>query len=560
MKRRKLIKGLAAALPAWWLTKAFGGDVADWDIKIQQGERMAKGPFSPQWESLQKYKVPDWYRDAKFGIWAHWGVQCQPEYGDWYARGMYEEGSNDYKFHVKKYGHPSKFGFKDVINEWKAENWDPDHLVELYKNAGAQYFVAMANHHDNLDNYKSSYQPWNSVNMGPKKDLIAGWVKAAKKQGLPFGVSVHAAHAWSWYETSQRSDKNGPLTGVPYDGKITKAEGKDKWWEGYDPQELYEQNHPLSEGSDKGGTIHKQWNWGNGVNVPNKAYCEKFYNRTVELINKYQPDLIYFDDTALPLWPISDAGLRIAAHMYNDSIQRHGKLKAVINGKILDEQQRKCMVWDIERGASNSIEPFVWQTDTCIGNWHYDRQVYDRKGYKSAKTVIQILVDVVSKNGNLLLNVPVRGDGTIDSLELAVVEEIGRWMKVNSESIYATRPWEIFGEGPAIASAAPLSAQGFNEGKNKPLDFEDIRFNQKKDFLYATFFGWPANGQALVKSLAAGSTHIAEKKITKVELLGHKGKVEWTQNNEGLSVTLPDEKPCENAFVLKISGIAGNRS
>lgn len=552
MKRRKLIKGLAALLPTWWLSKAFGGNITNWDINTQLGEKMAKGPFEAQWDSLAKYTVPKWFQDAKFGIWAHWGAQCQPEHGDWYARGMYEEGSDDYKFHINKYGHPSKFGFKDVINEWKAENWDPDKLVELYKNTGAKYFVAMANHHDNFDNYNSSYQAWNAVNLGPKKDLIGGWMKAAKKQGLHFGVSVHAAHAWSWYETSQRSDKNGSLTGVPYDGKITKAEGNGKWWQGYDPQELYCQNHALSAGSENGGTIHKQWNWGNGVTAPTRAYCEKFYNRTIELINKYQPNLIYFDDTALPLWPVSDAGLRIAAHMYNDSIQKHGKLQAVINGKILDDQQRKCMVWDIERGASNSIEPFVWQTDTCIGNWHYDRQVYDRNGYKSAKTVIQILVDVVSKNGNLLLNIPVRADGTIDELELAVVQEIGRWMKVNSEAIYATRPWKIFGEGPAIASAAPLSAQGFNEGKNKPLDFEDIRFTTKDNILYATFFGWPDKGQILVKSLAAGSAYTEGAKITGIGLLGHQGKVEWSQTNEGIIIKLPDEKPCKSAFVLKI--------
>jgi alpha-L-fucosidase len=262
---------------------------------------------------------------------------------------------------------------------------------------------------------------------------------------------------------------------------------------------------------------------------------------------------VYFDDTALPLWPISDAGLRIAAHMYNDSIKRHGKLQAVINGKILDAQQRKCMVWDIERGASNSIEPFVWQTDTCIGNWHYDRRVYDHKGYKSAKTVIQILADVVSKNGNLLLNVPVRGDGTIDEQELAVVEEIGRWMKVNSEAIYATRPWTIFGEGPAIASAVPLSAQGFNEGKGKPLDFEDFRFTTKGNTLFALFFGWPDSKQVVVKSLASGSPQAAGRKISDVGLLGHEGKLEWSEGAEGLLVKLPGVLPCENAFVLKIS-------
>lgn len=557
MNRRKLIKGMAATLPAWWLSKAFGEPLQYLDTYGEPGEKMAKGPFNPTWDSLEKYSVPDWFRDAKFGMWAHWGAQCEPEHGDWYARFMYDEGNEHYKYHLEKYGHPSKLGFKDVIHKWKAENWNPDQLVALYKKAGAQYFVAMANHHDNFDNYNSRYQPWNSVKMGPKKDLIGGWAKAAQKQGLRFGVSVHAAHAWSWYETAQRSDKSGPMAGVPYDGKLTKADGKGAWWEGLDPQQLYAQNHPLSAGSENTHTIHKQWHWGEGVSVPDKAYCENFYNRTVDLINKYHPDLVYFDDTALPLWPISDAGLRIAAHMYNESIKRNGKLEAVINGKILDEKQRKCMVWDIEKGASNNIEPLPWQTCTCIGGWHYDRRVYDRKEYKGVRDVVNQLVDVVSKNGNLLLNVPVRTDGTIDEQELAVVQDIGTWMALNSEAIFATRPWKIFGEGPSIANAKPLNAQGFNEGAARHFTAADFRFTQKGNVLYATFFGWPENKQVVVRSLASGSPQVGSKKVTEVSLLGYNGKLQWEQGAEGLLVTLPANKPCDNAFALKISGITG---
>ena len=252
---------MAATLPAWWLSKAYGNPFLDLDRFNPTGEEMAKGPFSPNWNSLAKYTTPDWFRDAKFGMWAHWGAQCQPEHGDWYARHMYDEGNDHYKYHLEKYGHPSKVGFKDVIHQWKAERWNPQQLVELYKNAGVQYFVAMANHHDNFDNYNSRYQRWNSVNMGPQKDLIDGWAKSAKKQGLRFGVSVHSAHAWNWYETAQRSDKQGPMAGIPYDGKLTKADGKGTWWEGFDPQDLYAQNHPLSAGSENTGNIHKQWHW-----------------------------------------------------------------------------------------------------------------------------------------------------------------------------------------------------------------------------------------------------------------------------------------------------------
>jgi alpha-L-fucosidase len=517
-----------------------------------QAEPVAPGRFAPTWDSLKQYQVPEWFRDAKFGIWAHWGPQCEPEDGDWYARRMYLEGGGQYKYHLEHYGPQSQFGFKDVIHEFKAENWDPEKLMALYKRAGAQYFFALANHHDNFDMWDSKYQPWNSMNMGPKKDIIAGWAKAARDNGLRFGVSVHAAHAWTWYEPSQGADKNGPYAGVPYDGKMTKADGVGKWWEGYDPQDLYAQNHALSANAANPNAIHSQWNWGNGANIPDVAYCDKFYNRTVDLINRYQPDLVYFDDTALPLWPVSDAGLKIAAHLYNSNMKLHqGKLEAVIFGKILNEEQRKTMVWDIERGQSNVIEPLPWQTDTCIGDWHYSRYFYDHNAYKSPKTVIQMLADIVSKNGNLLLNVPVRGDGTIDEKEVAVVEGIADWMKPNSECIFGTRPWKVFGEGPAIAGTA-LSGQGFNEGRGKPFTSRDFRFTTKGNTLYAIAFGWPEGGKWTIRTLATAKN--IKGTIRDVQLLGGP-KVAWTQSEAGLEVTPPAKKIGDNAWVLKIDGL-----
>jgi alpha-L-fucosidase len=547
MERRKLLKQLAAILPASLLTSHVN---AISFLSDDESEEYLKGIFKPTWESLTQYKTPDWFRNAKFGIWAHWGPQCQPEFGDWYAREMYMEGHAKNKYHIEKYGHPSVFGFKDVINQWKAENWNPEELVSLYKNAGAKYFMALANHHDNLDLYNSKYHKWNSLNVGPKKDLIGGWEKAARNNGLHFGVSVHAAHAWSWYETAQRSDKNGKYAGVPYDGKLTKKDGKGKWWEGLDPQELYAQNHPLSENSHENNGIHKQWDWGNGVSIPSKAYCDKFLKRTIDLIDKYSPDLIYFDDTALPLHPISDAGLKIAAHFYNKNIKDKGSLQAVLFGKILNEQQRKCMVWDIERGQSNNIEPLPWQTDTCIGSWHYNKPVFDNHKYKSAKTVVHTLVDVVSKNGNLCLSVPVKGDGTIDSDERRIVEEIGKWMLVNSESIYDTRPWKIFGEGPAIENAAPLTAQGFNEGKGKTFGAEDIRFVAKNEILYATFFAWPETRRVVIKNLSKEKY----KAISKAQLLGASDNLSFNYTAEGLVIELPDAKPeLSYANVFKLS-------
>jgi alpha-L-fucosidase len=489
--------------------------------------------FDPTWQSLQHFSTPAWYTDAKFGIWAHWGSQCQPAAGDWYARGMYEEGSRVYTYHCARYGHPSKMGFKDVIREWKAENWDPDHLVGMYKNAGARFFVAMANHHDNFDNYNSKHQPWNSVNLGPHKDLIGGWAKAARAHGLRFGVSVHAAHAHLFYEPAQGSDKAGALKGVPYDGALRKADGKGTWWEGYDPQDLYAQDHPLSIGDDTG----KLWDWGNGAVVPNQAYCEKFYDRTIDLIDQYEPDLVYFDDTALPLWPISDVGLRIAAHHYNRSIERHGHLEAVLNGKVLNEEQRKCMVWDIERGRSNKIEEFVWQTDTCIGSWHYDQRRVDENTYKSPAEVIHGLTDTVSKNGVLLLNIPVRGDGTIDSKESTIVDAVGAWMRLNGEAIYGTRPWKVFGEGPAIEKAKPIKEQGFNEG-GEGFGGQDIRFTTKGETLFAICLGKPVSGAVSMKSLATGSA-LRPETVHRVELLGG-GTLNFERGADGLKIMLPE--------------------
>ena len=504
------------------------------------------GTFEPTWQSLKEYKTPEWFRNAKFGIWAHWGPQCQPEQGDWYARFMYAEGSEPYKWHVANYGHPSKAGFKEVINDWKAQNWDPEKLVALYKRTGAQYFFAMANHHDNLDLWNSKYQSWNTVNVGPKKDIVAGWARAARNNNLPFGLSVHASHTWTWLETSQRADKNGPLAGVPYDGNITKDQGKGTWWEGLDPQELYAQNHPLSKGSENIYSLWNQWGWDNGASIPSAEYCDKFYNRTIDLIDQFNPDLLYFDDTVLPLYPVSDVGLKIAAYYYNRSIATHqGKLEGVLFGKVLNDEQKKCMVWDVERGAPEQVQPLAWQTCTCIGDWHYKRSIYDNGQYKSAKDVIHMLVDIVSKNGNLLLNIPVRGDGSIDDKEVAILEGIAAWMKVNSESIFDTRPWYTFGEGPSTEASNPVNAQGFNEGKVK-LTASDTRFNTKGDILYATVMGTPAD-KITIKSLSKGKAHIKH-----IEMLGSKERLSWKQDSDRLVIEKPKSASNDIAVVFKI--------
>ena len=509
-----------------------------------ENEKMAEGQYQPQWESLKKHKTPEWFRNAKFGIWAHWGPQCVEGSGDWMAREMYMEGSYAYKYHKEHYGHPSEFGFKDILPLFKAEKWDPDKLVERYKRLGAQYFFVLGNHHDNFDLWDSKYQEWNSVNIGPKKDLIDGWAKAAKKHGLPLGISFHADHAWNWYEPSQRYDINGSKAGEYYDGKLTKADGKGKWWEGYDPQNLYAQNHPMSDRSWANNRVHWQWAWGNGATLPSKEYVTTFYDRTLDAINRYQPDLIYFDVTVVPFYDISDCGLKIASHFYNKNP------RAVMFGKILDEEQRKALTWDVERGAPNEIVPEPWQTCNCIGGWHYNTGIYERGGYKKAADVIKQLVDIVSKNGNLLLSVPLRADGTYDEKEAAVLDGIEAWMNVNKESIFGTRPWVKFGEGPVAEKDIKMNAQGFNDGQFTGMTAADIRFNQTKKHLYVTPMGWPADGKLVVKTLAKANHHF-RKSITKVELLGY-GKLKAKQTAEGLEVQLP--APTNDiAPVLKIA-------
>ena len=509
-----------------------------------ENEKMAEGQYQPQWESLKKHKTPEWFRNAKFGIWAHWGPQCVEGSGDWMAREMYMEGSWAYKYHVEHYGHPSEFGFKDILPLFKAEKWDPDKLVERYKRLGAQYFFVLGNHHDNFDLRDSKYQEWNSVNIGPKKDLIDGWAKAAKKHGLPLGISFHADHAWNWYEPSQRYDINGSKAGEYYDGKLTKADGKGKWWEGYDPQNLYAQNHPMSDRSWANNRVHWQWAWGNGATLPSKEYVTNFYDRTLDAINRYQPDLIYFDVTVVPFHDISDCGLKIASHFYNKNP------RAVMFGKILDEEQRKALTWDVERGAPNEIVPEPWQTCNCIGGWHYNTGIYERGGYKKAADVIKQLVDIVSKNGNLLLSIPLRADGTYDEKEAAVLDGIEAWMNVNKESIFGTRPWVKFGEGPVAEKDIKVNAQGFNDGQFTGMTAADIRFNQTKRHLYVTPMGWPEGGKLVVKTLAKGNPHF-RKSITKVELLGY-GKLKAKQTAEGLEVQLPAQTN-DIAPVLKIA-------
>ena len=538
-----MTKLLAGAVPAAWMSRA-----SAW----QKPRPIAPGAFQPTWDSLKQYQAPEWFRDAKFGIWAHWTAQCVPEQGDWYARNMYIQGSAQNKFHVARYGHPSKFGFMELDNLWKAEKWEPDALMQLYVKAGAKYFFTLANHHDNFDCYASTHHAWNSVRVGPKKDIVGIWAATARKHGLRVGVSNHSAHAWHWFQTAYGYDPEGPLAGVRYDGFATKEQGQGKWWEGLDPQQLYV--GPSMVMPDGITTIKaaQQWHdqhdrkWTEEPPPNNAAFVDNWFLRCQELVDKYQPDVLYFDNTELPL---GQAGLDIAAHFYNANMKNHGgRLEAVLNSKGLTPDHTGTMVLDIERGRADRILPAAWQTDTCIGEWHYRRSLFENHRYKTADTVVKTLIDIVSKNGNLLLSIPVRADGTIDDDEQKLLAGLAAWMPANREAIFGTRPFTVFGEGaPDVKGSA-----NFNENAARPYTAEDIRFTVKGRTLYAFALAWPSAGKITIKTLAKGSPGYPGE-VAKVELLGSKGALTFVRDTSGLVVDLPEQKPHDYAYALKIT-------
>ncbi|HEY3938644.1 MAG TPA: alpha-L-fucosidase [Bryobacteraceae bacterium] len=488
--------------------------------ELPPGIEKDAGPFQGTRESLSAYEIPEWFRDAKFGIWAHWGPQSAIEDGDWYARNMYMEGSPQYEYHCETYGHPSKFGYKDTIPRWKAERFEPAELMKLYKKAGAKYFMSMGVHHDNFDLWNSRYQHWNAVEMGPKKDIVGMWRKAASDEGLKFAVSEHLWITYKWFSTSHGHDKTGLQAGLPYDGT--------------DPKnfDLYVDSHE----------VHTKLGWDES-GIP-EWWKRHWYLRIKDLVDKYQPDLLYTDGAL----PFEEYGLNLVAHHYNASARRNGgKTQAVYTSKRVEDTEKGVAVLDVERGLVDQIWPRPWQTDTCIGQWHYKRGTQ----YKSAKTVIDLLVDIVSRNGNLMLNFPLPASGQLDLEERNVLEGITKWMSVASEAIHASRPWKIFGEGPSTQKTSQETAS-FNEKNRKDLTAEDVRFTTKGDVLYAFLMGWP-DYQAVIRPLAL-NTELRVGKIQNVELLGFDGKLQWSQDDSGLKIFTPAQKPSDYAVVFKVTG------
>jgi alpha-L-fucosidase len=458
----------------------------------------AQDRYQPTWESLKKYQTPDWFRDAKFGIFIHWGVYSVPAFGsEWYPRNMYQQGSEEYKHHVATYGPQNKFGYKDFIPMLRAEKFNADEWVTLFKKAGAKYVVPVAEHHDGFAMYKTTLSKWNAAEMGPKRDVIGELAEATRKQELIFGLSSHRIEHW-WFMNGGRrfdSDVNDPTYA-----------------------DFYGPAHEESE-------------------TMSPEYMNDWLLRCTELVNKYQPQLFWFD------WWIGQPALdpykrSFAAYYYNKGLEWN---KGVVINYKLEDFAEGTAVLDLERGKLGAIREIPWQTDDAVGNksWGY---ITDNT-FKTAQYVITNLIDIVSKNGNLLLNIGPRSDGTITDEDKAVLLSVGKWLDVNGEAIYTTRPWKIYGEGPT------QSASGSFADQKIPFTVQDIRFTTKGDTLYAIALGIPAQ-VTTIKSLSSKSNNGT---IVNIEVVGSNDKLQWSQKENGLIIQALKNYPSENAVAYCIT-------
>ena len=472
--------------------------------------------FEPTIASLQGYRCPEWFRDAKFGIYVHWGAYSVAEWGEWYARQMYIEGDPVHQHHVETYGHPSQFGYKDLIPLWKGERFDPERLVGLFARAGARYLAPCAVHHDNFDLWNSKHHRWNAVEMGPKKDITGMWREAALRQGLRFGCTTHLARTFSWFNVNKGADSFGPYKGVPYDG------ADPAFQDYYLPHhEDIDRRHPHN---------------------PPPSWRRQWASRIKDLIDNYRLDFLYFDG-AIPFQGDDGGrtGMGVLAHYYNQSMRWHeGRQECVMcikkrtdHGLYVDG----VATVDIERSRTGELMPEPWQTDSSIGPWGYDV----RRAYRPVGEIIHELADIVSKNGNLLLNVRPRADGTLDERTESILAAIGRWLDVNGEAIYGTRPWVRYGEGPSTAT----------EPGARLYTPEDIRFTAKGDALYAICLGWPWR-DATIESLGTNAAP-GVGRVAGVRMLGVDEKLDWSRDEGGLRISMPTRRPCEHAYAYKIA-------
>jgi alpha-L-fucosidase len=468
---------------------------------------IAKGPFQPNWESLSAFRIPSWYEDAKFGIFIHWGLYAVPAFGnEWYPRNMYIQGSPEFKHHAAKFGPQLKFGYKDFIPMFRAEKYDPEAWASLFKKSGARFVMPVAEHHDGFPMYDSLMTDWDASQMGPKRDLVGALAAAVRNNGMRFTASSHRAEHWWFFDGGTKFDS---------DVKDPKNAG------------LYAPAQPRKTPD------------GKGENQPSAAFMDDWLARTADLVDRYKPEVVWFD-----WWieqPVFQPYLqRFAAFYYNRGVEwKRGGVAINYKNKSFPE---KAAVLDIERGKLDKMRDLVWQTDTSISlkSWGY----IENDEFRSPNSIVDELVDIVSKNGLLLLNIGPRADGTIPEQAQQILLEIGRWLDVNGEGIYGTRPWKSYGEGPT-----EVLSGGFTDRKQKPFTAGDIRFTSKGSTLYATFLDWP-QGETVIRAITSAS--LESRKVASVRLLGSGSKLTWKQTDAGLAVTWPSQKSGDHAHVLRI--------
>ncbi|MEO7933320.1 MAG: alpha-L-fucosidase [Chthoniobacterales bacterium] len=522
---------------------------------------IASGPYAPTWESIEKNYpgTPAWLRDAKFGIWVHFGPQAAGQSGDWYARNLYKQGSIAYKNHLRDYGHPSVSGYKEVLRDWNPTKLDPSALVALYKEAGARFLMIQGVHHDNFDMWDSRYQPWNSTRLGPKRDLLGEWTKAARAAGIRFGVTFHHEYNWWWWQTSFGSDnKDGPKPGVPYDGKLTLADSKGKWWEGLDPRLLY--GVDLREYKGVVAAANHPWNPPPDGLFQNHAAYAKWYAtwwalRMMDVVDKYSPDFIYTDGTNTQ--PFSGAGTgtglkadamqTVIADFYNQTLQRRGKVdvfsivkfRPKTNGTVNTEEG------GIPRGIKID-QP--WIAETPVGDWFY------APGFTNdSSAVIRYLLEEVARDGNVCICIAPHPDGSLDDSTVKMLKETGQWMRLNGDGIYGSKAWTRLGEG----ADGKLNVLPGGKISRRQADHRfapsDIRFTAGKDGnLYAYCMTVPATGTALRITSLGTTANLAGKPVKSVTLLGYTGSLTWKQEADALVVTLPDTSTFKTALGFKI--------
>jgi alpha-L-fucosidase len=538
------------------------GDPAEFP-EVKMDFPIAPGPFGPTWESIAEHYPaqeggPAWLREAKFGIWVHFGAQSAGQSGDWYAKRLY---GHDPKYaqhrenHLKNYGHPSEVGYKDVLHTWNPSKFDPAKLVQTYHDAGARFLFIQGVHHDNFDNWNSKYQPWNSVNLGPKRDLLREWTDAARQAHMRYGVAFHHEYTWWWYQTAFGSDPTGPRAGVPYDGNLTLEDGKGKWWEGYDPRLLYTINLREYQGLDVEFAPAK------GIFQNHQEYAKWYATwwalRIMDVIENYDPDFIYTDGNSTQ--PFSglksgtgmkaDAMQRVLAHYFNHTLQKRGSIDTF--GIVKFSPPRKGVVNTQEGSIPANIKmDQPWIGETAVGDWFYSPGfVYD------AGAVVRYLLENAARDGATAICVSQLPDGSLDEDSTKMLADIGQWMKVNGEGIYGSRAWTKLGEGEIVNGKLKVAPNGKLGKRHADFTFgpTDFRFTVGKDgALYAWCMTVPAPGSTLsIKSLGTAAGLLMEP-VKSVTLLGGTAPVQWKQEAEGLTIQCPAEMPLSIAVGFKV--------